>query len=108
MIDEVASKVDGFSYEQATGAAAPERSLNFALGFQGTKRYRGNQGAPRPANFSMLRTAATTASPSSPSIRATGAPGLLENVPTGGKKPRNFEIAPGGAYLIAANQPITS
>jgi 6-phosphogluconolactonase len=28
----------------------------------------------------------------------------LEAVPTGGKKPRNFEIAPGGSFLIAANQ----
>jgi 6-phosphogluconolactonase len=35
---------------------------------------------------------------------ATGAPKLLENVPTGGKTPRNFEIAPGGGYLLAANQ----
>ena len=29
---------------------------------------------------------------------------MLENVPTGGKTPRNFEIAPGGGYLLAANQ----
>ena len=35
---------------------------------------------------------------------ATGSPKLLENVSTGGKTPRNFEIAPGGNYLLAANQ----
>ena len=31
-------------------------------------------------------------------------PSFLQAVPSGGKKPRNFEIDPGGSYLIAANQ----
>ena len=28
----------------------------------------------------------------------------IENVPCGGKTPRNFNIAPGGKFLLAANQ----
>ena len=104
VLEEAASKVDGFSYDKATGTLRQMATVStLPSGFKGDNTtaeikvhpggkflYASNRGDDSIAVFAL--------------DGATGVPGFLEAVPTGGKKPRNFEIAPGGSYLIAANQ----
>jgi 6-phosphogluconolactonase len=104
VLEEAASKVDGFSYDKATGTLRQMATVStLPSGFRGDNTtaeirvhpggkflYASNRGDDSIAVFAL--------------DGATGVPGFLEAVPTGGKKPRNFEIAPGGSYLIAANQ----
>ena len=104
VLEEAASKIDGFSYEAATGTLRQKATVStLPEGFQGDNTtaeirmhpdgkflYSSNRGHDSIAIFAI--------------DQATGMPRFLETVPSGGKKPRNFEIAPGGSYLAAANQ----
>ena len=104
VLEEAASKVDGFSYDAATGTLRQMATVStLPEGFEGDNTtaeikvhpdgkflYSSNRGHNSIAVFAI--------------DPATGMPRFLEAVPTGGKKPRNFEIAPGGSYLVAANQ----
>jgi 6-phosphogluconolactonase len=104
VLEEAASKVDGFSYDKATGTMRQTATVStLPSGFKGDNTtaeikvhpsgkflYASNRGDDSIVVFAL--------------DGATGVPGFLEAVPTGGKKPRNFEIAPGGSHLIAANQ----
>ncbi len=104
VLEEAASKVDGFSYDAANGTLQPMATVStLPEGFKGDNTtaeikvhpdgkflYSSNRGHDSIAVFEI--------------DAATGVPRFLDAVPTGGKKPRNFEIAPGGSYLVAANQ----
>ncbi len=104
VLEEAASKVDGFSYDAASGtlrqiatiSTLPEglngdnTTAEIKMHPDGKFLYSSNRGHDSIAVFAI--------------DPATGMPRFLESVPTGGKKPRNFEIAPGGSYLLAANQ----
>ena len=104
VLEEAASKIDGFSYEAATGTLRHAATVStLPEGFQGDNTtaeirmhpdgkflYSSNRGHDSIAAFAI--------------DQATGMPRFLEAIPSGGKKPRNFEIAPGGSYLVAANQ----
>ena len=104
VLEEAASKVDGFSYDAANGTLRQMATVStLPEGFKGDNTtaetkvhpdgkflYSSNRGHDSIAVFAI--------------DTATGVPRFLEAVPTGGKKPRNFEIAPGGSYLVAANQ----
>jgi 6-phosphogluconolactonase len=104
VLEEAASKIDGFSYDAANGTLRQIATVStLPEGFKGDNTtaeikvhpegkflYSSNRGHDSIAVFAI--------------DAATGMPRFLEAVPTGGKKPRNFEIAPGGSYLVAANQ----
>ncbi|MGH9504702.1 MAG: lactonase family protein [Terriglobales bacterium] len=104
VIAELGSTVTEFSYDAAKGSlqrltvvsTLPEGftgkndTAEIKVDATGKFLYGSNRGADSIAIFAL--------------DPATGAPKLLESVPTGGKTPRGFEIAPGGNYLLAANQ----
>ena len=104
VLEEAASKIDGFFYDAANGtlrqiatvSTLPEdfkgdnTTAEIKVHPDGKFLYSSNRGHDSIAVFAI--------------DPASGLPRFLEAVPTGGKKPRNFEIAPGGSYLVAANQ----
>jgi 6-phosphogluconolactonase len=104
VIDEIASTVTAFSYNAVKGTLSQVGVVStLPEGFKGENDtaeihasadgkflYGSNRGHNSIAIFAL--------------DQATGAPKFVEAVPTGGKIPRNFEIAPGGDYLFAANQ----
>lgn len=104
VIDEIASTVTAFSYNAAKGTLSQVGAVStLPGGFKGDNDtaeihisadgkflYGSNRGHNSIAIFAL--------------DQATGEPKFVEAVPTGGKTPRNFEIAPGGDYLFAANQ----
>jgi 6-phosphogluconolactonase len=104
VLEEAASKIDGFFYDAANGtlrqiatvSTLPEdfkgdnTTAEIKVNPDGKFLYSSNRGHDSIAVFAI--------------DPASGLPRFLEAVPTGGKKPRNFEIAPGGSYLVAANQ----
>jgi 6-phosphogluconolactonase len=103
-INELTSTVTGFSYNLSAGTLRPLTTVSTLPGdFKGTSYgaeiavhpngkflYASNHGHDSIAVFAITP--------------AGGAPKLLEIVSTRGKTPRHFEIAPGGAYVFAANQ----
>ncbi|HYK51459.1 MAG TPA: lactonase family protein [Terriglobales bacterium] len=104
VIDEIASTVTAFSYNAVKGtldqlsavSTLPEGfkgendTAEIHVSVDGKFLYGSNRGHNSIAIFAL--------------DQATGAPKFVEAVPTGGKTPRNFELAPGGDYLFAANQ----
>jgi 6-phosphogluconolactonase len=104
VIDEIASTVTAFSYNAVKGTLSQIGTVStLPEGFKGENDtaeihvsadgrflYGSNRGHNSIAIFALDQT--------------TGAPKFVEAVPTGGKIPRNFEIAPGGDYLFAANE----
>ena len=104
VIDEIASTVTAFSYDAskgtlrqiATASTLPEGfkgdndTAEIHVSADGKFLYGSNRGHNSIAIFAL--------------DQATGAPRFVEAVPTGGKIPRNFELAPGGDFLFAANQ----
>jgi 6-phosphogluconolactonase len=104
LLEEAASKIDGFSYDAASGSLRQIAAVStLPQGFEGDNTtaeikvhpggkflYSSNRGHDSIAAFAI--------------DQATGMPRFLEAIPSGGKKPRNFEIAPGGSYLVVANQ----
>jgi 6-phosphogluconolactonase len=104
VINEMASTVTGFSYNATAGTLRQLATVSTLPGdFKGTSEaaeiamhpngkflYGSNRGYDSIASFAITAKTGTLKS--------------LEIVPTGGKTPRHFEIAPGGDYLFAANQ----
>jgi 6-phosphogluconolactonase len=105
IINELRSTVTVYAYEPGNGAMDPLQTSSTL-----------------PSGFAGANTAAEVAlSPSGKFLYASnrgddnsiavfgidfskGTLTLIENVPTGGKTPRNFAIDPSGQWLIAANQ----
>ncbi len=104
VINEMASTVTAFTYDPARGAlqeiqtvstlpagySGESTTAEIAMDASGKFLYGSNRGHDSIAVFSV--------------DPATGKLKLLENVPTGGKVPRNFGIDASGRYLFAANQ----
>lgn len=104
VLEEAASKLDAFSYDATLGAlqqvaavsTLPEgltvdnTTAEVKISSDGRFLYSSNRGHDSIAVFSL--------------DPKTSMSSFLQAVPSGGKKPRNFEIDPGGLYLVAANQ----
>jgi 6-phosphogluconolactonase len=104
VLDELASAVTVLSYEAVVGAMQEIQSMStLPPGFAGQNTtpeihvdragrflYASNRGHDSIAVFSI--------------DLAWGMLGLIETVPTGGKRPRSFSLDPSGSYLFAANQ----
>ncbi|MGA9813078.1 MAG: lactonase family protein [Terriglobales bacterium] len=104
LLEEADSKLDTFSYDATVGTlrqVATVSTLPAGLAIDNTTAeikirpdgkflYSSNRGHDSIAVFALEP--------------KTGMPSLLQAVPSGGKKPRNFEIDPAGSYLVAANQ----
>jgi 6-phosphogluconolactonase len=104
LITEMHSTVDAFTYDSANGVLKefqtisalpadfkkPNDAAEIAVHPSGKFLYSSNRGNDSIAVFAIAG--------------ENGNLTLIENVPTGGKTPRNFAIDPTGRYLLAANQ----
>ena len=104
VICEMGSSVAVFSYDHVKGSLTPvqtistlppdfkdeDNSAEIGIGASGRYLYASNRGHDSITVFAI--------NPSD------GMLSLVQNLPSGGKIPRNFVIDPSGKYLIAANQ----
>ncbi len=104
VINEIQSTVTAFAYDAGRGALREIQSIStLPAGFSGRNStaeiqvarsgrylYGSNRGHDSIAVFAIDKKKGTLTS--------------VEQVPTGGKTPRNFNIDPTGSYLLAANQ----
>ena len=103
VVSEMASTVTGFDWSTATGTLSEFQTVSILPGdFAGASTaaemvvhpngrylYASNRGLDSIAVLSI--------------DQATGRLTLLENVPSGGKKPRNFAFDPSGKWIICTN-----
>ena len=90
-------------HRRAQAAARADREHHPAALRQAQQQRR--PGDQRPtAGSSTSRTGATTASASSRSTRPRGKLTPVENVPSGGREPRDFKIDPSGKLLLVGHQ----
>ncbi|MGH9547786.1 MAG: lactonase family protein [Terriglobales bacterium] len=104
VLEEADSKLDTFTYDATIGTlrqvatvptlpeglAVDNTTAEIKIRPDGKFLYSSNRGHDSIAVFAL--------------DPKTSLPSFLQAVPSGGKKPRNFEIAPDGSYLVAANQ----
>jgi 6-phosphogluconolactonase len=104
VINELSSTVTVYSYDRRDGFTAALQTVStlpssfrgentageIALGSSGMFLYASNRGDDSIAVFSVRGRKGTLK--------------IIESVPSGGKKPRNFAIDPSGEWLLAANQ----
>jgi 6-phosphogluconolactonase len=104
ILNELAGTVTACHYDAARGAAEPfQRVSTLPAGYTG--RHSASEIRLHPSGRFVY-----TANRIHNSIAVfardpgTGALTLVENVPTGGDQPRNFNLTPDGAWLLCANQ----
>jgi 6-phosphogluconolactonase len=104
VLEEMASKITGFSYDAASGVLhkidtvsalpadfhGPNDAAEIEIDAKGKFLYASNRGHDSIAVFSINT--------------ADGSLKLVEFAPTRGKTPRHFALDPTGRYLLAANQ----
>jgi 6-phosphogluconolactonase len=104
ILSELAGTVTACRYDSARGVAEPFQTVS-ALPEGYTGRHSASEIRVHPTGrfvYSANRTHNSIAVFARDV--ATGALTSIENVPTGGDQPRNFNLTPDGAWLLCANQ----